>query len=427
MEQKLGFGKVVISAIGAIVVIVLLIFSGKVFESVDANEIVVIQDPFDGELHWYSTQGIKWQLLGKVVRYQKRSIYEFICRETEVVKITVTDPKTKQEQEITKEQCIAGQDFSIKVRFNDGGHGSMHGTIQYELPLDEKNLTALHTRFGSQEAIQKQLVETVVNKSVYMTGPLMSSKESYAEKRNDLIRFVEDQVANGVYRTISREARVKDPITGAEKTATIVEIVLKDGLPERQEAAVLISYGIKPFNFSITKLPYDEEVEKQIRQQQQIAMDVQTAIADAKKAEQRAITVAEQGKANAANAKWEQEVIKAKEVTAAEQRKEVSMLDKEAAEQIKQKDILLGQGEAERKRLVMNADGALELKLKAYERVMAKFAEEFAKQKWVPELQMGTNGSPDGNAAIDMINLLTVKTAKDLGLDLKARQGQQQQ
>ena len=421
MERKLVSGRIVISAVAFIVVIILLIFSSKVFESVDANEIVVIQDPFDGELHWYAAQGIKWQGLGKVTRYQKRSVYEFICREVEVTKIAVTDPKTKQEEEVYEEQCVAGQDFSIKVRFNDGGHGSMHGTIQYELPLDDRNLTALHTKFSSQEAIQKQLVETVVNKSVYMTGPLMSSRESYAEKRNDLIRFVEDQVANGVYRTISREARVKDSITGAEKTATVVEIVIKDGLPERQEAAVLISYGIKPFNFSITKLPYDDEVEKQIRHQQEIAMDVQTAIADAKKAEQRAITVAEQGKANAADAKWAQEVIKAREVTAAEQRKEVAKLDKESAEFNKQKDILEGQGIAEKKRLVMNADGALEIKLATYERVMGKFASEFAKQKWVPELQMGANGSGNGNAAVDMMNLLTIKAAKDLGLDLKTR------
>ena len=34
-----------------------------------------------------------------------------------------------------------------------------------------------------------------------MTGPLMSSKESYAEKRNELLRLMEDQVQRGVYRT----------------------------------------------------------------------------------------------------------------------------------------------------------------------------------------------------------------------------------
>ena len=62
-------------------------------------------------------------------------------------------------------------------------------------------------------------------------------------------------------------------------------------------------------------MPYEETVEAQIRQQQSITMDVQTAIADAKKAEQRAITVEQQGRANAAEAKWAQEQIKATQVT----------------------------------------------------------------------------------------------------------------
>ena len=51
MERKLGIGKIVISAVAFIAVIILLIFLSKLFESVDANEIVVIQDAFDGELH----------------------------------------------------------------------------------------------------------------------------------------------------------------------------------------------------------------------------------------------------------------------------------------------------------------------------------------------------------------------------------------
>lgn len=405
-RQGMGFGRYVLSAIGAVAVVILLVFSGKVLENVDANEIVVIQDPVDGELHWYTTQGLKWQGVGKATSYHKRSIYEFSCEETQK----------------EKDECIPEKDHGIKVRFNDGGHGTMYGSIQYEMPLDEKNLTALHTRFGSQEAIQKQLIETVVNKSIYMTGPLMSSRESFAEKRNDLIRFVEDQVSGGVYRTTSKEARTRDSITGADKTITVVEVVMKNGVPDRQEEAVLSSFGIRAFNFSIARLPYDGDVEKQIKQQQQITMDVQTAIADAKKAEQRAITVAEQGKADAAKSKWEQEVIKAKMVTEAEQKKEVAKLEKEAAEFLKQKLILEGQGESEKKRLIMAADGALEKKLQTYENVMGKFAQEFAKQKWVPEIQMGSSDAKGGSAAVDMVNLLTIKTAKDLGLDLKVKE-----
>lgn len=368
-------------------VIILSFCATSMFENVDADEIMVIQAPLSGELTWHINAGFKWQGSGTVTKYPKRSIYT----------------------------------FEIPVRFNDGGHGTMNGSIQYEMPLDSVNLTALHVRFGSAEAIQKQLIQTVTDKSVYMTGPLMSSKESYAEKRNYLIRFVEDQIAHGVYKTLSKEAKVLDPMTGAERNITVVDIVMKDGMPERQEEAVLASFGIKPFNFSISSLPYDEAVETQIKQQQQITMDVQTAIADAKKAEQRTITVTEQGKANAASAKWEQEVIKAKAVTEAEQKLEVARLDAQAAEQYKRAQIFRADGDAEYKQRVMAADGALQQKLAAYIEVNKNYATAISTYtgSWVPSIVMGGSGSLNNtNGAQTLIDLLTAETAKKLSLDL---------
>ena len=167
--------------------------------------------------------------------------------------------------------------------------------------MDVVNLTKIHTKFKGQAAVQSALIETITGKAVYLSGPLMSSRESYAEKRNNLLFYIEDQIQRGVYKTVQIEKHVKDSITGAEKTATVVELVLdKDGKPQRQEEAVLDQFGIKAFNFAIKRLPYDGTVEAQIKEQQKITMEVQTSMADAKKAEQRAITVAEQGKANAA-------------------------------------------------------------------------------------------------------------------------------
>jgi len=365
-----------------------LMISMKVYEHLKADEIMVIQAPFSGKLTWYTTPGTKWQGFGKATTYPRRSIYN----------------------------------FETQVRFNDGGHGTMKGSIQYEMPLSIENLTELHIKFGSPSAIQKQLIETVTNKSAYMTGPLMSSKESYAEKRNDLIRYVEDQVVHGVYRTTSREAKIKDQITGTDKTVTIVEIVIKDGVPERQEEPVLTVFGIRPFNFTITSLPYDETVEAQIKQQQVIAMDVQTAIADAKKAEQRTITVSEQGKANAAEAKWKQEALKATEVTLAQQKLEVATLEAKTADQTKLRDILLGEGEATRKKLVMEADGGLEKKLDAIVKINDRYATAIEKYSgnWVPTIIMGSdnNGSGvAGSGAMQLIDLLTAKTARDLAVD----------
>ena len=169
----------------AVLAIVGLSLMGSVFENLNADKIMIIQSPVRGKLNYYVTPGWKWQGFGKVTKLWKLDTYE----------------------------------FEIPVRFNDGGHGTIHGSLNYELPFDPTNLYALYCKYGNQEAIQKQLVETVKNKCVYMPGPLMSSKESYAEKRTDLIHMINDQIEHGVYKTKQKEVRIKDTITGSEKTS----------------------------------------------------------------------------------------------------------------------------------------------------------------------------------------------------------------
>ncbi len=94
-----------------------------------------------------------------------------------------------------------------------------------------------------------------------------------------------------------------------------------------------------------------------------------------------------------------------------------------AAEFYKQEQILMGEGEAERKRLVMEADGALAQKLATFEKVTIAGYQEFGKQKWVSEITMGSNGSDEGvNSAQALIDLLMVNNAKALNLDMKIKQ-----
>ncbi len=420
LKDLLPSGRRVAQVFFGFIFVVTVLFSKGMIETKEADDILGIQSIWDGKITWYTgTETWAWQSWGNTVVFKKRAIFNF------------DTPDTSPEG-IKKGRCTDG----IEVRFNDGGHGTICGSVQFEMPLDDEHLTAIFTKYKSQPAVQSALIETVTGKSVYLAGPMMSSRESYAEKRNDLLFYIEDQIQNGVYKTRQREEHVKDSITGVEKTATIAEIVMgKDGKPERQEAvSVLGSFGIKVFNFAIKRLPYDDKVEEQIRAQQEIAMGVQTSIANAKKAEQRAITVAEEGKANAAEAKWKQETIKATEVTKAEQEKavaitaaekdrDVNKLQKDAAEYYKQQQILRGEGDAAYRRKVMEADGALEKKLATYETVMGKFAEEFGKQKWVPEVQMGGAGASGANSAQTMIDVLSTKALRDLGLDMKMEAG----
>ena len=398
-------------SIASITLLFLLISAGSLFESVDAGQTVVIQSPFSGTLTWHTTPGVKWQGFGKVTAYQKRSQYWF---------------STKSDQG-------ANADQSLKVRFNDGGHATISGGLSWELPVDEEHLTALHTKYGSQEAIEQQLIRTVVEKSVYMTGPHMSSTESYAGRRSELLQLIEDQAQNGILLTRSKQHQEKDALTGVDKTVTTVEIEKdeKTNAAKRSTESPLTEFAVKTFNLAINEIKYEQTVEDQIKTQQQSTMAVQIAIADAKRAEQQVLTTKKEGEANAAKAEWEQKTIAAKAQeealmiklvaeTKAAQELAVAELATKAAEQKKMADIALGEGESQRRKLVMEADGALEKKLEAIVAINAAYAAAIGQHQGplVPSVVMGGQTQSSQVGTTNLIDLLTAKAAKDLSLDL---------
>jgi hypothetical protein len=135
-----------------------------------------------------------------------------------------------------------------------------------------------------------------------------------------------------VYRTKQEDIKVHDDLMNTDKTVTVVKIVQdKNSMPMRQEISAVKVYGVSLQGLALNSIDYDSEVENQIKVQQQAYMQVQTAIANSKKAEQDAITTELQGKAAAAKAKWEQEVIKAQAITQAQQEKEVAALEAQTA------------------------------------------------------------------------------------------------
>lgn len=388
--------------IGVVLVLFLtVVLGGYIWESVDADQIMVIQSP-TGDLAWYTTPGIKWQGFGKVTKYQKMSDIE----------------------------------FKSKLMFNDNGTGYLIGKFQLELPLDVERLTALHTKYGSQEAIERSLVTPTIDKVIYMTGPLMSSKESSAERKTDLIRYIIDQVEHGVYRTRQKETLVEDVLkAGDKKKAMVADLSIKDGQVERQEDSALTEFGIKIVNFAPSDLQYDPEVLAQIKRQQEITMQVQTAMAQAGEAAQRKITVEAEGQAEVMRAKYAKEIEKIQAVTQAQKDREVGTLQAQkelevatlaakSAEQYKRQQVLIGEGDAERKRLVMAADGALQQKIDAWVTAQQHYAAAIQNYRgnWVPSIVMGgqTGQAGVGSGALELIELLKAKTAKDLSLDLGA-------
>lgn len=396
--KRISLRKKIIGIVIGATSLVLFFSIGGLFEDVDAGQIVVIQAPITGDLSIYKEPGWVGQWFGKATHYEKSAQFWFNSSDN--------------------------HDRSINVRWNDAGTATISGSVRYKMPLNDENIIELHSIYGSQEALEQDLIETNIKKSIYMTGPLMSSKESYAEKRSYLIQLIEDQAARGVYQTIQKDVKATDPISGQEKTITIVEIQYDSvrGLKLRQEVSPLKSYGITLSNLSIEGIKYDEKVESQIEAQRKATMEVQTAMAKAKEAEQRALTAEKEGEAKAAEAKWEQEVIAAKEVTQAEMRRKVAEEDVKTAELRKRQMILEGEGEAAKKRLVMQADGALKQKLDAWLKAEEMKWNAFAQFKGnlVPMYQSGT-GSDKGSNAMQYMEIMGIKAMKDISLDMKTK------
>lgn len=399
-ERKME-SKTIAKLVGTVVVLIFaVVFVVNMAVTVGAGEIVVKQGAFDGKLDVWTQPGLYCKCFGRLTVYKRSDQYWFS-----------KDPEEGK-----------AKDESIKVRFNDGGHGNISGSLSYDLPTDMESMKRLHATFGSQDNLERRLVSQVVNKAVYMAGPLMSSKESAGESRSDLINYITDQVAHGVFKTERKESKVLDILSGKEKTVTLVTPMVNPQNPSeilREEKPPMEEFGIRAYNLTIKSITYDAQVEEQIKQQQQAIMSVQTQMARAKEAEQKLLTVEKEGAAKAAEARWQQEVEKSKAVTNAEQARDVQKLALETADLRKRELIVLGEGEASRKKAVMMADGALTQKLEAWVDVNKAYAAAMSAQPQVPTIMMGSNGNQD--AGNSLLSLLSAKTAKDLGLELKPK------
>ena len=397
--------RALLSVVVGVIFLSVLFSVGKIFEHVDANEILIVQSPVKGKISTYVTPGIKWQGFGRVITLTKRDQFWF----------SAMGDQGKKDDE------------SLRIRFNDNAHARISGSIAWEMPLDYENLKRIFEKYGSQHAVEQQLVRTVMEKAIYMTGPMMSSKESAAERRNELLQLIEDQIENGVYLTQTVAEKSKDPLTGQDRVMNVVKLVRNEkGQGIRSADSPLKDFGIKTYNLAINEVRYDKEVEDQIQQQQKAIMQVQIAIAKAKEAEQETLTVVERGKAEAARSKWKQEEVNAKLVSEADGKRRAEEQNAIAMEFYRKAQLLRAEGDATYRMKVMQADGALEMKLKAWIEAQKFYAEAIKEYKgsWVPAIVSGgTDGRGTGGAAMTLIDLLSAKTAKELGLDLGIKGG----
>ena len=364
----------------AILAIVFVCCLGRIGEDVKNEQIVVNQFPLSGEMEYWTTPGFHWQWFGKTTNYYKTSQLWF-----------GSDNEDSEQM-----------GNPIPVIFNDASDGQIYGSLRVKLPTDPTYLARIQTDYNGMERLMQDLVRPTVTKVIYASGPLMSAFESYAEKKNDLIEYITDQLNNGVYKTTVKTIETVDPITGEKKTVKIASLISDENAPggyKRSEVSPFSYYGLEIGQVSVSKIGYSETVRKQIAQQQEANMMVQTSKAKTLAAQQERIRVEEQGKADAEKARWEQEKIKAVAVTKAEQEYEVARLAALEAKEVAKKIREQGEAEAHAARLKVQA-GLTPLERATIEKETAiGVAQALAgsQVRWVPEVMVAGSGNNGAN------------------------------
>lgn len=378
--------------IGAIIAVVVLVFTlmctGSIAEDVPNEEIIVNQYPFTGKMAYWTTPGLKGQWFGRKTTYYKTQQFWFGS----------SDDDNKQ------------QGTPIPVTFNDASDGLIYGSLRIKLPTDEEHLSRIQTDYNGMDRLMNDLVSQTVTKVIYASGPLMSAFESYAEKKNDLIEYITDQLNNGVYKTAVKVEETIDPVTGEKKTVKLATLIPDETAPggyKRSERSPFAYYGItigsdQGGQVSISKIDYSDKVKQQIAQQQEANMLIQTSKAKSAAAQQEAVRAEQEGKASAAKAKWEQEKIKAVEVTKAEQEYEVARLAALKAKEEAKRIEAEGEAKAAANRALVSA-GLTPLERATIEKeTKIGVAEALSKTKWPTVVMSGGNGQ---NNAMDVIAL----------------------
>ena len=381
----------ILAIIIAVIAAVFVFTLPSAIEDADKSKNYVCQVPITGEYVVWTDGGLQWQGYGNVKEYAKTSQIEF------------------SDLERNEGGYVAvGDNPAAGTTFNDRGKGYIIGSFRVVLPNDEKNMMAIQRDFGSERALINNLVRPTLYKVVTACGPLMSSLESVSETRTDLTAYITDQLNNGVYKTKTSKVEVLNEVTGEKEIRTQAELIADENAPggyKRQETSPFSQYGITAGIVSVVDIKYDAATQQQIDAQKAANLAVITAKTQALEAMQKTITIEEQGKARAAEAKWEQEREKAVAVTRAEQEREVSRLAAEKAEFDKKKIVAQGQAEAEANRLKVQAGLTPQERAEWDYKTAVGVAEALANSKvrWVPEVMMGSNGS--NGSAMDAVGL----------------------
>lgn len=332
----------------------------------------------------------------------------------------VTIAYTKQKTEATVNQDL------VEIRFMDATTAHAEIFVKYGLPNKESDMLQLHEDFRNVDHLASTGLAPYTRECLKYSAQLMESEQHYSGGMSKLSNDFRDQLDNGQYVVETLESSVRDSLTGELKKTYENLIRLNEiGTPIRN-ANDLKEMGITVRTHNIINVDYEEQVNEKLAKKIEASARESVSKQNLITAQQEELTAAAEGRKKLVEIEYEKKEEQTRQLVEADTQVKLATKDKEKqkialdAARLEAKKIkALAEAESYAKRKMMDADGALEKKLATYKEVQQLWSGAFANYKGdiVPQIQAGGGGGTT-NGGLDFMQLMTMKAAKDLNLDL---------
>jgi hypothetical protein len=338
--------------------------------------------------------------------------------------ISVTYQEAVPKLEIEDNGIEVGQ---IMIRFSDATTADVRGITQFILPSDEKEMILIHNTHRTPQSLVVKRLAPYTKECLQSSAQLMSSEKHYGGGRAQMAQDFLDQLKEGVYLLVTEENVVYDSLEMEKKRVYQTEIQFdkKTSTPKRKLSSIK-EYGITVADAAITDVDYENKVDEKLVK----IIDAVTKSSISKQelmtAQQQTLTAKAKGEQALVEIEYQQKQEQTKQVVEAQTKVKVAEQDKLQQKIAYEGSILeakkikeLADANAYARQRIMQADGALEMKLKAQVEVQKVWAEAFSKYTGAVVPQIQTGGGATTNGALNFMDIMTAKTAKDFALDLK--------
>jgi hypothetical protein len=285
----------------------------------------------------------------------------------------------------------------------------------------------IHNTHRTPQSLVVKRLAPYTKECLQSSAQLMSSEKHYGGGRAQMAQDFLDQLKEGVYLLKTEENLVFDSMEMEKKRVYQTEIQFdkKTNVPKRKLSSIK-EYGITVADAAITDVDYENKVDEKLVK----IIDAVTKSSISKQelmtAQQQTLTAKAKGEQALVEIEYQQKQDQTKQVVEAQTKVKVAEQDKLQQKIAYEGSILeakkikeLADANAYARQRIMQADGALEMKLKAQVEVQKVWADAFSKYTGAVVPQIQTGGGPTTNGALNFMDIMTAKTAKDFALDLK--------